>query len=207
MAFEMGRMIGTDRGPGNEITRRSLLRLGAILGVCLAFPQAATAVEAFNAGDEALIADVAEIIIPATDTGGAKAAGVPAFITKMVGEWFEQSERDNFVRGLRAFDAAAISRYGKRFLSLAGNDRVAHVEAELRRAEAPQSAGLDRPRSPFILLMKRLTLFGYYTSEVGASVELMLNLVPGEFIPSADVSAGIRDDSTMLTQAVPFSAY
>ncbi len=72
-----------------------------------------------------------------------------------------------------------------------------------RRRLRPRGA---RPRTPFAALMKRLTVYGYYTSEIGASVELRLDMVPNEYLPDAPFKPGDRADSFILYSLSPFSA-
>lgn len=191
-------------------TRRRLLELGGLLGVALAMPVGAGAAvaETLAPADLALIGDVAELIIPATDTGGAKQAGVPAFVDMMVAKWFAPDERDNFLAGMASFAKGAVTRYGKPFTALTGAQKTAYFGELLAQAESasPLAAKDPAARSPFVVLMKRLTVFGYYTSELGGSVELSLNIVPNEYIPDAPLKPGTRADSYAEMAFPPFSA-
>ena len=49
-----------------------------------------------------LVAEVAEMIIPKTDTPGAKEAGVPAFVEMMLNDCYEQPEHQSFQQGVDA---------------------------------------------------------------------------------------------------------
>src|SRR5437667_12734658 len=51
------------------------------------------------------VATIAELIIPKTDTPGARDAGVPAFIDVMLAEWVGDEERKMFTDGLEACQA------------------------------------------------------------------------------------------------------
>jgi len=189
------------------VDRRSWLRLAALLGVSLVAPAAATAaIEPWSAAERALVTEVAEMIIPATDTGGAKAAGVPAFVEMMVTNWFDDDERVNFAAGLDQFAKGAIARHGRAFVELTGPERTAYLTEQLAAAEALLAGG-GRPRTPFAALMKRLTIFGYYTSELGGSVELALNVIPNEYFPDARMKPDARADSFIPFSLSPFSGY
>lgn len=193
--------------------RRDLLKLAAFLGVALVAPAAraatAAAPDLWTSDRRALIAAVAETIIPATDTGGAKAAGVPAFIEMMVADWFDPAERAHFMDGMAAFGDGAQAAHGKPFAELDQAAKDACYGKALAAAEAAMVApGAEaRPRTPFAALMKRLTVYGYYTSEIGGSVELRLDMVPNEYRPDAPFKPGDRADSFILYSLSPFSAY
>lgn len=198
---------------GDALTgRRDLLKLAAFLGVGLVTPAARAAMaapEPWSPDRRALIADIAETIIPATDTGGAKAAGVPAFIEMMVADWFNPAERTHFMDGMAAFGDGARAAHGKPFAELAQAAKDDYYGKQLAAAGAAMAApgaGV-RPRTPFAVLMKRLTVYGYYTSELGASVELRLDMVPNEYRPDAPFKPGDRADSFILYSLSPFSAY
>src|SRR5262245_28461098 len=90
----------------HPLTRRDVLQLAATFGLTLTVPAlAAQPAKPLTADEMTLIGEVSELIIPTTDTGGALAAGVPAFVKMMLANWFSAAERDNFMAGLRGFSA------------------------------------------------------------------------------------------------------
>lgn len=204
---------GADFSP----TRRNLLQLAGLLGVALVTPGAGAAVaKLFDKSDLRLLTAVAEIILPATDTGGATAAGVPAFIDMMVTGWFDPAEQDNFISGMRAFAGGAVAKYGKAFDRLSVEQQTEYfggllsdIESrpQLARGLLPSQAKGGQPRSPFVVLMKRLTVAGYYTSELGASVELSFNMMDGEYEPCAPAGPNDRAESHSGFAFSPFSAH
>ena len=60
---------------------------------------------------------------------------------------------------------------------------------------ATAEGGATAPRTPFVVLMKRLTIFGYYTSELGATTELHQHIAVAQYEPAAVVKPGDRADS------------
>src|SRR2546423_7202623 len=50
------------------------------------------------------VATIAELIIPKTDTAGAREAGVPAFIDVMLADWADDEQRQTFTAGLPDVD-------------------------------------------------------------------------------------------------------
>lgn len=62
------------------------------------------------------VATIAEHIIPATDTPGARAAGVHGFIDVMLAEYYPADERARFLAGLGAVDARAGREHARPFL-------------------------------------------------------------------------------------------
>src|SRR5262245_49136491 len=60
---------------------------------------------ALDLPQRALVSDLAETIMPRTDTPGALDAGVPEFIDRMLAWWFTGEERDQFLRGLSSLQA------------------------------------------------------------------------------------------------------
>jgi hypothetical protein len=122
-----------------------------------------------------LVATVAEHIIPETDTPGARRVGVHRFIDTMLAEYYDASDRADFLAGLSDVEARAGRSGVKDFVSASKAQQIA-ILTELDR-EAYTNAAAPH----FFRTMKELTLLGYYTSEPGATKELQYNPAPGRF--------------------------
>ncbi len=129
---------------------------------------------------------IAEHIIPETDTPGARAARVNEFIDVMLAEWFDDDEREEFLRGLANVDTRSLNLFGSVFVQASEAEQVAilrGLDAELtalREARVPS-------QNHFFSRMKWLTMYGYYTSEIGQVQELQVAIVPGRFDPCGPV--------------------
>jgi hypothetical protein len=180
--------------PGrHSLDRRAFVQLATTFGLSLTVPGLAAKSPAtpLTADEWTLIGEVSELIIPTTDTGGALAAGVPDFVKTMLSEWFNAAERENFIAGLHEFSAGAFKKYGKKFGELTASQKDQYFGELLAAAEV----GATAPRTPFVVLMKRLTIFGYYTSELGATTELHQQMAAAQYEPAAVVKPGDRADS------------
>src|SRR6266545_4449028 len=62
------------------------------------------------------VAIAAELIIPETDTPGARAAGVSQFIDLIVAEWYTGEERTRFLEGLADLDRRSQAVIGRLFI-------------------------------------------------------------------------------------------
>jgi len=118
-----------------------------------------------------LVATMAELIIPTTDTPGARAAGVHIFIDSMLTDWYGGEEREHFLSGLREVDNKARARFDKPFLKLQEEEQVALL-TDMEEEAYVITASASNGQEPFFVTMKTLTIFGYYTSEIGATQEL-----------------------------------
>jgi len=125
------------------------------------------------------VAAIAEMIIPETDTPGASAARVPEFIDLLLAEWFPDDERARFLAGLADVDERSRDLFGADFVAASEAQRTAilsGLDAEvtaLRRARA-------KPEDHFFHQIKSLTVYGYYTSEIGAA-ETHFQVIPGSY--------------------------
>ena len=120
-------------------------------------------------GQTMLLAEVADIIIPTTDTPGAKAAGVEQFIVRVMRDCYPKEEQERFYGGLARLDADCRTAHGKGFAELDAAGRNAMV----KQATVTNTA--------FFKTMKQLTVAGYFTSEIGATQALEYLPVPGRF--------------------------
>ena len=115
-----------------------------------------------------VVAEVAETILPKTNTPGAKDAGVPAFVEMMLQDCYEQKECTTFLEGVKNLETAD-------FLNM---NTAQRIEA-LKKIEA-ESKKLSYGSTSFWRLMKELTLLGYYTSEVGTKASFEYVPIPGK---------------------------
>lgn len=114
-----------------------------------------------------VMAAMAEAIIPATDTPGASEAGVMDFVAALVDGWLDDDDRDRFLAGLDTVDPSARDRFGRDFADCTATQQAALVsdlDADLTRLRDDPDA--DETRH-FFHDVKRFTLTGYFTSEVG----------------------------------------
>ncbi|HLQ59943.1 MAG TPA: gluconate 2-dehydrogenase subunit 3 family protein [Gemmatimonadales bacterium] len=128
------------------------------------------------------VATIAELIIPKTDTPGAREAGVPAFIDVMFAEWGDDDQRKVFTAGLANVDERSRALFGKDFIACNEAQQtqiLTGLDAELARLRDTKT---DTSKN-FFQAMKWLTLTGYYTSEVGATTEQHFRVVPGRYEP------------------------
>jgi len=128
------------------------------------------------------VATIAELIIPKTDTPGAREAGVPAFIDVMLADWGDDDQRKVFTAGLANLDERSRALFGKDFIACSPIQQtqiLTDLDAELARLRDTKA---DMSKN-FFQGMKWLTLTGYYTSEIGATSELHYRVVPGRYEP------------------------
>jgi hypothetical protein len=127
-----------------------------------------------------LVSQLSDIIIPKTDTPGAKEVGVPGFIDQMLKEVYSKEEQDKFLAALKEFsDEAAKS--GDPFTEQDPAKQVEFVTAQHDAAVKAQLETKPAPPRPFILMMKELTMLGYFTSKPGATEVLQYEAVPGAY--------------------------
>jgi len=134
----------------------------------------------FTPHQAATIDRATELILPATDTPGAHAAGVTGFIAVIVGEWDTPEDRDRFMKGLDSLDSTSRERFGKDFVDGTEADQVALLNALGTEMQA-RRARHENQGENFYRRLKGLTLYGYYTSEVGSTQELHEQVIPGRY--------------------------
>ncbi len=167
----------------------------AITGImqgCKASPELTYTPDFFTEDQAKLMSEVAQLIIPTTDTPGAKEAGVPGFIDKILKECFTKQDQDIVLAGLAEFDAAAKSELGDSFLDLDPEKQFSFLKKENEEArKAPREGRTDK--QSFVLITRELTLLGFFTSEPGATQVLQYEAVPGSYkgcIPVAEAGNG-----------------
>jgi len=141
-----------------------------------------------------LIDELAETIIPATDTPGAKEAGVGSFVSKMILECCSRKNQNNFLDGLEDLAGFAIIRYGKRY-EKCSTDQKETILHHFERKGARYSGLIGKAQrvvmgDSFFSILKKYSILGYCTSKKGATEALAMDYVPGKYIGSVPLKPG-----------------
>jgi len=120
---------------------------------------------------------ISDVIIPATDTPGAKAAMVAEFIDKMLSEWYEKDEKNAFIQELNGFLSFILKTHMDTFDNLDLDIQNQSIEL-INNGEI---TSLSQGGKSFFNEIKQLTIFGYYTSFIGMTVERRYLPNPGKY--------------------------
>ncbi|HEX4424631.1 MAG TPA: gluconate 2-dehydrogenase subunit 3 family protein [Terriglobales bacterium] len=141
-----------------------------------------TGLRTLNPHQNATVTTISELIIPQTDTPGAKAARVNEFIDVILTDWYEDQERANFLTGLADVDARSQTLFTKDFVSASPEQQtqlLTELDKEVVRQHASPRRRQGNPgKEEFFASMKQLTLVGYYTSQIGFEQELHESIIP-----------------------------
>ena len=192
--------------------RRELLKFLASAGVVSALsPDAfsmfrqvhvqiagAPGLKTLNPHQDATVTTIVELIIPQTDTPGAKAVKVNEFIDLILTEWYDQTTTAHFLTGLSDVDMRSQKLFGHTFVDCAEAQqtqllKVLDEEAFLARKNEALSKKVGHADAlssmSFFGTIKNLTLIGYYTSEAGFEEELHKSIIPAAHEGCAPIPA------------------
>ena len=126
-------------------------------------------------------------------------ATVVAMIDLILTEWAHEDERQHFLSGLDGVDKRSNAIFTKNFID------VTPQQQEILLRELDQHWAMDREdraahpyvrhthneqlTGDFFGVVKRMTLYGYYTSEVGFTQELRKQIIPGAYHGCTPVTA------------------
>jgi len=122
----------------------------------------------FNAHQNETVVTLTELIIPRTETPGARAARVNRFIDTVLRE-APAAERDAFLRGLAWIDERSRKLFGKTFVAAAAPDQTTLLTSLADENNRPAA---DRVGVNFFRAIKSMTIDGYYSTEIGLRQEL-----------------------------------
>jgi len=154
----------------------------------------APALKTLNPHQNATVTAMSELIIPQTDTPGAKAVRVNEFIDLILTEWYEGDERARFLAGLNDVDLRSRDVFGKSFIDCSEKQQIqilGSFDEELAGIRQPMDLHREGrfalTEKQFFYMMKRLTLVGYYTSQAGFEQELHEQIIPSSHAGCAPV--------------------
>jgi hypothetical protein len=203
--YSATRIIRSNCISGDTLDRREVLKLlsfssapffisgdllPALREIHAALP-AVPSLKTLSPHQDATVTAMADLIIPATETPGAKAVRVNGFIDHIVADWLLDEERARFLSGLADVDTRAQKLFQKDFvdssagqqaeiLRLLGDDMAAAAAAAVNGARGYRGS-LPEPETNFYFAFRRLVLIGYFTSEAGFTQQLHEEIIPGRF--------------------------
>lgn len=144
----------------------------------------------FNKQQIAFIGEVAEVIVPKTDTPGAKDARVGLTVAVLVSDCYTKDQQQHFMRGLSDIEKQAQQVHAKPFELLSAAERLTLLSDLDEKAKVQNKVNgftdeyINRPNDAmphYFTMIKQLTLFSFFTSEVGAKKVLRYVAVPGRY--------------------------
>lgn len=144
----------------------------------------------FTPATVSFLDEVAETIIPATKTPGAKAAKVGEFMKVFVTDCYTKADQAAFTNGIVQLDEACKKMHGKSFMECDATQRhdfLVSLEKEAKSfnetVNKENEGKKDEEKKPvhYYTMMKQLTLLGFFTSKTGATETLRHIPVPGKY--------------------------
>lgn len=138
------------------MNRRDLIKIGATVATAPAYAQqsAPFTPKFFDAHQNETVVTLTELIIPATDTPGAKAARVNEWMDKFYADG-RVEERSRFIEGLGYLDSLALNKHATPFIKCAKEQQVAIL------------TDLDKSNNAFFRQAKAMTSRIYYATSIG----------------------------------------
>ena len=130
---------------------------------------------------EKMLAELAETIIPKTNTPGAKDLYAHQFAMHMVDDCASKEEQQAFLKGMKAFEEYSEKKNGKSFLKSSPEERSKVLQ------ELEKSKNDDSDEVKFFHQMKSLTVWAYTSSQFYLTQVQVYNIIPGPFKGSVHV--------------------
>lgn len=171
----------------SALSRISLLFGGTIVGAeiflygCKADTVQLSNIE-FTENNILFLDEVGDTILPTTDSSpGAKAAQIGEFMKTIVTDCYEAQDQTVFLEGITQLNEAAKEKAGKDFLKLSPEEKKSFLIEIDGEAKAYDEEKAPTTPNHYFSMMKQLTLWGYFSSEIGATQALRYEEVPGRW--------------------------
>jgi len=136
----------------------------------------------FGETDLAFLDEVGETILPATaKSPGAKAAKIGAFMKTIVSDCYDAEEQAIFIAGLDQLKDLSVRQYQRDFLKLTAEEKTDLITAIDKEATNYSKNKLETEPEHYFSMIKQLTLWGYFTSEPGATEALRYVPIPERY--------------------------
>lgn len=132
--------------------------------------------------DTALLDEIGDTILPETASSpGAKAAQIGEFMKAIVSDCYSEVEQKTFVNGIGKLLTLCRDTYRESFIDLAPSKRIELLTKLDAEATLFSSTKKEDEPDHYFSMIKQLTLWGYFTSEAGATKALRYVPIPGRY--------------------------
>jgi hypothetical protein len=135
-------------------------------------------IDLFSEDDIDLLDEIWEAILPETnDSPGAMAARIGRFMSTIVSHCYSEAEQHTFINGILEIKRQSGEEFDKDFGELSASQKLKFLDRLDREAQV-----VPEGEPHYFAMMKQLTIWGYFTSEPGATRALRYNPNPGKYI-------------------------
>lgn len=182
--------------------RKAITQVGLILGGTVAgstffvtngFKSSIKKVNSLFDNDQIdLMNEIAEIILPTSNTPGAKAANAGSFMALMVKDCYNEKDQKIFIEGIDKLNVHCKNKFGKQFMECKPGQRT----EMLKMLDVEQKKYMEDKKSEdpnhYFRMMKELTIIAFFTSETGSTKTLRYVAVPGKYLGDVPYKKGDR---------------
>jgi len=122
-----------------------------------------------------MLAELAETILPKTDTPGARDLSAHLFALKMVDDCFTKPDQEKYIQGMKDFESFVMKKTGKSFMDIGPAEKQAIV------AVLDQQKSAESGVAFFYQSTKKLTVLAYTTGEYYMTKIRGYKMIPGKF--------------------------
>jgi hypothetical protein len=151
--------------------------------------QPTAALRTLSSAQDACLSCIAELLLPESDTVGARGVRVNRFIDLLLSESMLETDRDRFLKGLDEIDARSLALCGAPVAQASHANQqslIAALDAQLPTreptpAEAKALAAAPMTAEHGYAQLKQLVVFAYFTSEPVARGLIIAPIIPGRY--------------------------
>lgn len=170
--------------------REALAATATLLGVTITGAQiflsgctpAEKNIGSLNDIDSDLLDEIGDTILPeSVASPGAKAARIGEFMKTIVADCYSEIEQKTFVDGINNLMTLCRETYNDNFTNLPTEKRLELLTKLDTEASAFNQSKKEEEPDHYFSMIKQLTVWGYFTSEPGATKALRYVPIPGRY--------------------------
>ena len=122
-------------------------------------------------------AEVAETIMPQTDTPGAKELMVERIVDSFVGEVYKKEDRERFINSLETLAVETKKALEKDFMAASSEEKT-----KVLTAIDKERANHQGDKKHYFTPIKEAVLTAFFSTEVGVTQVIQYETIPGQYI-------------------------